>query len=273
MIQTSRKPRIDWAAILTKAAAIVASYETGVTLRQLFYRLVAAVLLPNTRPAYTNLSRVTADARRKGQFPDLIDRTRRIHRYQTFPGPEEAREWLGRIYRRDRTEGQPWSVYLGVEKAGIVEQLQHWFGDLGVPILALGGYASQSYVNQIARDVEHQGRPAVLIYAGDFDPSGEDIQRDFIERVGCFEEVVRIALNAEQVVEFDLPEQMGKASDSRARGFIEKHGKLVQVELDALPPDVLKRLYDEALTDFWNHRAFERAYEQERREAAQLKAS
>ena len=34
--------RLDWNTILERAAAIVSDYDTGVTLRQLFYRLVAA---------------------------------------------------------------------------------------------------------------------------------------------------------------------------------------------------------------------------------------
>ncbi len=271
--RTSQKPRLDWSAILEQAAEIVDRYDTGVTLRQLFYRLVAAEILPNTRVAYCTLSKVTAEARRQDRFPALVDRTRQIHRYRTFGGPDEARSWLSRIYRRDRTEGQEYSIYLGVEKAGIVEQLESWFGDLGISILALGGYSSQSYVDEIAKDVQEQTRPAVLIYAGDFDPSGEDIQRDFIERAGCFDEVVRIALNAEQVDEYDLPEQMGKATDTRARGFIERHGKLVQVELDALPPDVLKRLYTEAIAKFWSDAAYGKIMKRERREAALLKAS
>jgi hypothetical protein len=269
---TSQKPRLDWSATLVSAAGIVDAYDTGVTLRQLFYRLVATEALPNTRVAYQTLSKMTADARRRGVFPALIDRTRSIHRYQTFPGPTEARDWLRRIYRRDRTEGQPVSVYLGVEKAGIVEQLEAWFGDRGVPILALGGYSSQTYVDEIAADIDKQERPAVLIYAGDFDPSGEDIQRDFIERVGEFDEVVRVALTSQQVEEHGLPEQMGKATDSRAQSFVARHGRLIQVELDALPPDVLHDLFEQAMGRFWELEAFAAAFEKERAEAASLEA-
>ena len=44
--------RFDWAATLARAAEFVRSYNTGVTLRQLFYRLVAAGLLENTQNAY-----------------------------------------------------------------------------------------------------------------------------------------------------------------------------------------------------------------------------
>ena len=257
------KPRLTWRMVLTSASAIVDRYDTGVTLRQLFYRLVAAGILSNTRVAYQTLSSRTAEARRRGQFPPLIDRTRSIHRFQTFDGPAEARSWLRRIYRRDRTENQPWSIYLGVEKAGIVEQLEAWFGDLGVPILALGGYSSQTYIDEIVDDVESQGRPSVLIYAGDFDPSGEDIDRDFLERTGCFDAVVRVALTPELIEEFDLPEQMGKTTDSRAKGFIARHGRLVQVELDALPPDQLQRLYRDAIDRYWDTSAYEAALNRE----------
>jgi len=256
--------RLDWKTILTRAAEIVQSYDTGVTLRQLFYRLVAAELLLNTINAYKSLSRQSAAARRAGTFPALIDRTRTIHRFKSFPGPQEAQSWLSHIYRRDRTEGQEVALYLGVEKNGIVEQLEAWFGHTGIPILALGGYSSQSYVDEVI--VSAQDRPAVLIYAGDFDPSGVDIDRDFCARTNCFDQVVRVALNAAQVLEYDLPPQLGKATDSRAASFVERHGELVQVELDALPPEVLRELYQEAVDRFWDLSAFEEVVQQESEE-------
>ena len=54
------------------------------------------------------------------------------------------------MYRRDRTAGQAWTVVLGVEKAGISEQLDAWFTDpLGIPHVALGGYASQTLVDEV----------------------------------------------------------------------------------------------------------------------------
>jgi hypothetical protein len=111
--------RLDWPPIIDRAAQIVASYDTGVTLRQLFYRLVAAGLIPNTQAAYKTLSNKTARARREGAFPDLIDRTRRIHRNPSFKSPSAALAWLAASYRCDRTEGQDVSVYLGVEKDGM----------------------------------------------------------------------------------------------------------------------------------------------------------
>lgn len=59
--------RLSWPSILTDAADIVESYDTSVTLRQLFYRLVAAETLPNTVGAYKGLSDKSAKARRDEQ--------------------------------------------------------------------------------------------------------------------------------------------------------------------------------------------------------------
>lgn len=264
--------KLDWEAIVAHSAQIVRSYDTGVTLRQLFYRLVSAHIIPNTQNAYKGLSRYTARARREGWFPDLIDRNRAISRYRTFQSPQAALDWLRAIYRRPRDEGQEWSIYLGVEKSGIVEQLTSWYGDLGIPIVALGGYSSQSYVKEIVTDVERQGRPAVLIYAGDFDPSGEDIERDFLERTDCWDENRRIALTPGQIQQYNLPPLPGKSTDSRAAAFTARHGQLMQVELDALDPNDLHALYQRAVDDYWDPAEWDRSVEREAREERQMVA-
>jgi len=255
--------RIDWTAVVTRAARIVNSYDTPVTLRQLFYRLVSEQTIPNATAAYKRLSAVTAEARRTGEFPALMDRGRSIHRPLWFAGPVDALDAVVGWYRRDRTEGQDVSLYLGVEKAGIVVQLQSWFGRLGVPVLALGGYSSQTYVDDVIGDVSRSGRAAVLLYAGDFDPSGEDIDRDFIARTQCFDEVIRVALSVDQVHEYQLPVNPGKTTDSRSAGFVARHGELVQVELDALDPDTLRSLFSDAVDRWWDTSAYRRAMERE----------
>ena len=43
-----------------------------------------------------------------------------------------------------------------VEKAGMVVQLQDWFGDFGFPILALGGYSSQTFVKTLGQAIERE---------------------------------------------------------------------------------------------------------------------
>lgn len=266
-------PRIDWQSVLLRAAEIVRSYETGVTLRQLYYRLVSEMLIPNKQTMYNTLSARSAEARRDGWFPDLVDRGRTIQRYRTFENPVQARQWLASIYRLDRTLEQEYYVWIGVEKNGLLNLLLDWFGDFGVPVVALGGYGSQTFKDEIREDVESDGRPAILIYAGDFDPSGEDILRDFVRRTDCREEVARIGLNIEQIEEFNLPPLPGKASDSRAKGFVERHGELMQVELDALPPDELQRMYMDKFNEYWNVDTYDAVLVQERRDRRALVAA
>ena len=263
--------RLKWPAILTEARAVVESYtDTSVTLRQLHYRLVAAELVPNTVTAYKTLSDRTAEARRDGTFPELVDKTREIHEDLSFDGVGDALSAVAEWYRRRRTEGQPHSVYLAVEKRGLVEQLRSWFGDRGLPVIELGGYCGQAHVDRVRQHVQSWERPAVLLYAGDFDASGEDIDRDFVARTGCWAKVERVALTAEQVDRFGLPPQVGKATDSRARAFVERHGRLVQVEVDALPPETLRELFTEAIEPLWDVSAFQAVLAAERVESAEL---
>jgi len=120
--------------------------------------------------------------------------------------------------------------------------------------------------------VQDKSRPAVLLYGGDFDASGEDIDRDLIARTDCWASVVRVALTAAQVVEYRLPVNPGKVGDSRAAGFIDRHGSLMQVEIDALPPETLRRLYTDAITSYWDVSAYDAVIVRERRDLARLAA-
>ncbi len=256
----SRPGKYDWRGLVLPAARrFVESMATSVTLRQCFYHLVTLGLIVNGRQDYGNLSAWTTRERDAGRFPDFIDNTRRIIRPLTFGGPDDAIEWLTNIYRRDRLEHQPRAIYLGVEKAGLVQQLQAWFQDDGVAILPLGGWASQSFRERVRRELVVDGRPSTLIYAGDFDPAGVLIGHQFAERAG-FDQVVRVGLNIDQVAALPFnPFPPDKERQTLAPRFIATYGarlrelglpELVQYELDALPPDQLQRIYADALARY-----------------------
>lgn len=257
----------DWDAIIPEAARIVQSYDTGVTLRQLFYQLVARQLIPNTGSAYEVLGQKTAKGRRAETFPHFIETGRRVHTIQSFADPAEARRWLRGIYRRDRTEGQDKRIMLGVEKGGMIPQLQSWFEDLGVPIFSTSGYSSVTLEKRINMIAGTTG--ATLIYAGDFDPSGEDIVRNLEVNLPNVA-IDHIALTEDQVAEFNLPENYGKETDSRAAGFVARHGRLVQVELDALAPTDLRALYQEAIDQYWSTEVYEASLAREAEDRARL---
>lgn len=267
---TESTGQLNWPAILNRAAELVRQVDGGCTLRQLFYLCVSEGLFPNRLASYKGLSHHSAIARRDGTFPALLDQTRRVRRYPTWESPAAARKWLVAIYRVDRTAGQPHNIVLGIEKATLVEQFVNWFGDYGFPIVPCQGYSSQTLTDAVAALCDDDGRPGVLIYVGDHDPSGVDIQRDFALRVDGFDEVIRVAILPEHVEAYGLTPFPGKASDSRAAGFEARFGELVQVEVEAMAPNVLRSLVEQAIGRYHDRPAFEACVRREFAERATL---
>lgn len=98
-----------------------------------------------------------------------------------------------------------------------------------------------------------------LLYAGDHDASGEDIERDLRARLageGWHGEVIRVALLPEHVDKYGLPRSPFEKADSRAASFQARHGGLWQTELDALDPDILSKLYEDAIHPYWDKSAY-----------------
>jgi hypothetical protein len=267
-------PRISWPPIVERAAAIAGSYSTSVTLRQVFYRLVSEHLLPNSDSSYKTLSARTAEARREGWFPALLDQGRQVQRPYWRDDPVGALQSLARNYRRDRTEGQEVQLWVVLEKATLLEQVVQWTEDYGIPVVAARGYGSQTIKDDVRDEVEGDGRPAIALYLGDLDPSGEDIQRDFEERTDfCFDELHRLAVTFEQIDELGLVPAPGKRTDSRAPGFIAKYGQLVQVEVEAIDPRVLEELVTDAAFDYIDEDVHGQVLEREEREREILRTA
>jgi hypothetical protein len=268
--------------VLPRAAEIVRSYDTPVTLRQVFYRLWS---LPMDDPArlyqatdYTALANRSADARedpewQDGQpFPDLADHGRLIRRLAAWDSPSDAVKDAIDSYHRDRTMGQETAIYLGVEKEGLVAQLTSWFSYLGVPILCLRGYSSQTYTAVVSRHVAQDSRKSVLLYAGDLDADGEFILERFVEKTN-FDRVIPVAVTREQIKEFDPPVLPGKATSKRAPAFTQKYGSLFQVETDALTPEQLRGLFQTQIDKLVNLDLIAPILEQEERDKKKLRGA
>ncbi|MFK8851693.1 hypothetical protein [Streptomyces sp. Ac-502] len=73
-----------------------------------------------------------------------------------------------------------------------------------------------------------------------------DIERDWVERTGCFGRVTRVLLTYEQVRAYGLPATEGKRGDPRWPAFARRYdldpARPVQWEVEALEPHGLKRL-------------------------------
>ncbi|MFF7705512.1 hypothetical protein [Streptomyces lydicus] len=87
------------------------------------------------------------------------------------------------------------------------------------------GFGSQSYADVVRDDrVTADPRDAVLLVVGDFDCSGEDLERDWGARTGCWSRAERVLLTYDQVQRYGLPATEGKSGDPRWPAFARRYG-------------------------------------------------
>lgn len=260
--------------------AVIDEYrEKGydLTLRQVYYQLVAADMIPNSERSYKNLGGLINDGRLAGliDWDSIIDRTRNLKGLRADDSPEDAIENAARIYRRDKWEHQAYHVEVWVEKDALVGIVGQICNKYDVDYFSCRGYTSQSEMWRAARRLryyENQGKETVLLHLGDHDPSGIDMSRDILERLemfGACPEFKRLALNMDQIEEFSPPPNPAKLSDSRARGYIQKYGRS-SWELDALKPETLDELIGDHVSEYIDFDLLGDIEEQERIERNQM---
>jgi hypothetical protein len=244
-----------------------AAQGMSVSVRQIYYRLVAADLIPNTVQSYKNTASLISDGRMAGliSWDAIEDRNRQLSGLQHWNGAVDALKEVRGRYRIDKWATQPWRPEVWVEKAALEGVVGQVCNDLEVDFLALRGYNSQSEAwaagRRFARYIGRGQRP-IVFHLGDHDPSGLDMTRDNRERISLFAGtpimLQRLALNRDQIDEYDPPPNPAKETDSRYEGYSAEHGD-ESWELDALEPSVIKRLIADAVDrlrdpDVWAER-------------------
>ncbi|MEV7011680.1 hypothetical protein [Streptosporangium sp. NPDC051022] len=151
-----------------------------------------------------------------------------------------------------------------------------WLAEFGIPVVVVRGFSSQSYVEILRRRTHLDPRPAVLLYVGDFDASGEDIERDWIARTGCWAHAERVLLTGEQTRTRGLPAAEGKRDDPRWPAFAARHDldpdRPVQWEVEALEPVELQRALLTAVEPYVDHRILAAVLAEEDRQRRELRA-
>lgn len=249
--------------IITASLKVFLQYDTAITLRQLYYRLVSQLLIPNNINSYKRLSRILVKAREQGDVPIncLEDRSRRIlGRGDT--GYDSAEEYLrSRIsslsdswkgFTMPMWDNQPKGILISLEKDALSRLVSRIANTYSVRTFPTRGYPSFSYVQRMAQYIMTRmtDKETIVLYYGDFDPSGMDIERDLTDRLGKYGAknftVQRIALTAEQIKQYNLPPMPVKRSDARAENFMEEHGDSA-IELDALDPNTFQNIVRESI--------------------------
>lgn len=273
---------------LDHAYSIAGEYDGNLTVRQLYYQLVARGYIPNSQESYKRLVSILTEARLSGDFPFewLLDRTREA-RTGRFIGDQTtvssaldnaARElrqspeaWLW----RDRWLGQRTYVSVWVEKEALAGVFEGPCEELGVAWFVLRGYSSLSALSQWvdnAAAAYQSGlssiEECIILYFGDHDPDGWEIPRSAERNVEAIAEVrdiylptvtfKRIALVRDQIDRYNPPPFPAKETSSRYTSYVREQGTDDAWELDALRPEVLERLIRDSIGNYFDEEIYER---------------
>ena len=240
------------------------------TVRQVYYRLVAAYVIDNTQSQYKAVCNALRDARKEGLIPWawIEDRLRRPRAVSMWQDVADFADTARRAYRRDVWAIQDHLVEVWLEKDALSGIFEDILDNYGVTLNVGRGYDGWTSIREASRRYRGWAGKVTILYFGDFDPSGRDMVRSLAERIGFFEtspEMTICAILREDIERFDLPPDFTKVTDTRRAAFVEKHGDIA-VELDALPMDLLQRRIRQEVESRLDMDALQRTREQERRD-------
>lgn len=267
--------------IIENAIEIVDRYEKGIlTIRALFYQLVS-IGMTNSDRHYKRVVKAMIDARWSGEveFDTFSDRDRTMvgeTRYKETIYSDKVSEakrqlylWMTN-YSKNRWENQPYYPEILIEKKALEGVFMDVCRTNRVTLGACKGYPSLTFLYEMSERMklaEERGKNCIILYFGDYDPSGEDIPRSIKEnliKLGVRSiELRRILLMKEQVIEWELPPAHAKITDSRTANW----DGLGQVELDAVEPRKLQRLCQEAIDEIFDPQLYDDLLDEENTES------
>lgn len=158
------------------------------TLRQLYYQLVARGIVPNLQKEYAKLSTLLVKGRMAGvvDWEAIEDRIRvPFLPYWVIDIEDAIRDTVNQ-YRLDRQDGQEVYIELWVEKDALSGVLRKITSKYHINLMVNRGYSSCTAMHDAYKRLEEQegeGKETYILYLGDHDPSGLDMIRDIRERL------------------------------------------------------------------------------------------
>jgi hypothetical protein len=159
------------------------------------------------------------------------------------------------------TATQPYNLVLVGEKSSLAAVLEPVAERYQADEYWMTGEISDTRIYQMARSAADDGRPMVVLYFGDCDPSGWQMAISLARKLQAFKvikfpqlvfEVHRVGLTPDQVRMYGLPSSPLKDTEKRADKWFKAMG-VEQTEIDALAtlqPDLLVDIAVNAITPF-----------------------
>jgi hypothetical protein len=230
---------------LIEAMHAAAEASQPITGRGIGYKLFAQSLIASmAKNEMQRVYRLLKEAREQGRIPWewIVDETRELERVNVWDDPEDYANWVSQSYRRDFWNQQPRRILVVSEKGTVRGLLAPTLDHYAVGFLPVHGFSSATVAHDLAED--NDGRRLILLYVGDFDPSGmfmseEDLPHRLTGYGGDHITVKRIALTRTQVRGLPSFPATDKRKDPRYKWFVRNYGKRCW-ELDAMDPNDLR---------------------------------
>jgi hypothetical protein len=258
-----QKPKQKRATKAEMQARKDALYEIGVeqqpmTVRQAFYQAVVRGLVG--KEDYAKIQRCLHKMRIEGQLPWewIVDHTRVRIKPTTWDSPAEVLRVMAAQYRRDLWAKTGIHVEIWCEKAALIGTLHPVTTEYDVSLMITKGQSSSTFLHEAGGYLEAMtrcGRKCFVYILTDHDGAGESICKTVMKGFCDYAPnaditVKRLALHRWQVDQYDLPTRPPNAKD-RAKGWTEC------VDLDALPPNILRQLVRDAIENHIDHAALD----------------
>lgn len=248
-IKRSRRTKAEMQELRDALFEIVEEHAPG-TVRGFFYLATTRGIVPKTEnEGYRPVQRELVKMRREGLIPWgwITDGSRVVYGHRRYNSLSSYAGQVAENYRRDYWFDAPKRVEMWLEKEalrGVISPVV--VGEFGLNLHVTKGQPSITYLYEAAEEIMDDGRPTHIYVLTDFDPGGlrifDRIRRELEGFLGSSDlRVERIAVTPEQIAEYDLPTRPGKQTDPQAAKFEREYGEGC-VELDAMPPDMLREL-------------------------------
>jgi len=285
--------------VIRHIVQIINDYQADgytLTLRQLHYQLVTKNWIVNHTSAYKKLGNILDDCRYGGviDWDAIEDRGRVPYIPYAVKNVQHSLEDTIEQYRIDRQEGQKVHIEVWSEKDALSGILRRTTSKYHVQLVINKGYTSSSAIygayQRFLEKISKEDKKVVILYLGDFDPSGLDMVRDISKRIRFmlhngdakdyfyyqdryiddWFKIIPIGLTVEQIKKYKLPPNPTKLTDSRAEKYIAKYGRTCW-EVDALEPHVLTQIVDSNIAGRIDIPLFKKVINRENRDIKELK--
>lgn len=184
--RTSAYLKANTLTLIHQSNEIIAEYQADgyvITLRQLYYQLVARGLIDNVFANYKKLIAAIGQGRMNGliDWSAIEDRVRGVTGFPHFESPADLMLNVHRHYAEELWQDQRYFILILSEKDAVSNVIERACQEWRVSSMMCRGYTSLSALYELAKQLMSErdnGKEIKVIHLGDHDPSGQDMTRD-----------------------------------------------------------------------------------------------